>query len=265
LNLEDFLRRIVLAVKSARASNLHYPPYPLARSNGSPDAALVDSREIARLSENHLARFAILPEEEAIVQLYRRIKRDALRACYPKNWESVSFHCRYLADGGLGPVETALDALLWYLVWNTSRTLTAARGLRVIQAFFEERSNAAHVDRSQAVALRYQAWRRSGFREVLHELPLDGSPFPLRSQFIIVASEEAPIEGLNTVFASFQEDPLRLCISSRVLEAELARMGEPQRAHQLIAGQLLAVVEERLGSLAYMRDAGVAVTEGAAT
>ncbi|OGK11640.1 MAG: hypothetical protein A2Y63_01865 [Candidatus Riflebacteria bacterium RBG_13_59_9] len=256
VNLEDFMRRVLLAAKSAQQGNLYYSPYPLARIPGMSDMALADSREVVRSAENQLAKYVVLPEEATMITLYKRLMRDASRASYPRQWSKVDFHSRYLPDAAFPALTNAFDALFWFLVWNTALTLTVAQGLEVVQAFFLDEQNTVLADRAAPASERFRSLRRQGFQQMEADINLSASPFPVSAQFIIVGDENAPIEGTNTVFVSFHEEPLRVKLACRVLTDMIGEISPSPSLAEQVRGRMLALVEERLGSLPYELAAG---------
>ena len=255
VNLEGFMHRVLLAAKSSLTDNLYCPQYPVIRNEGGSDAAVTNSREIIRSAENQLARYTILPQEKALMKLYGRLVRDACKAEYPKAWESVAFCSRYLEDLDFPPLVTCFDALWWYLLGHTTRTLTASQGLELLHAFFLEES-ATVSDRGAVVRERFSAMQRKDTLLVDSETRLPASPFPAGSQFIIVGSEDAPIEGSNTVFAAFHEAPLTLRIGCRVVATD-DRMELSDIMKQELIRQAMLLVKARLGLLSDAADSVV--------
>ena len=244
VNLEGFMHRVLQAAKSSLTDNLYYPQYPVIRNERVSDMAVADSKEIIRSAESQLARYTILPQEKALTKLYSRLIRDAGRAVYPKAWEGIDFYSRYLEDLDFPPLVSCFDALWWYLIGHTTRTLSASQGLELLHAFFLEES-ATVSDRGTLVRERFEAMQRKDTLLVDKEIALSASPFPAGSQFIIVGSEDAPIEGPNTVFATFHEAPLAMRICCRVVAEEdcpeltdIAKQGLIQRAMLLIKARL---------------------------
>ncbi len=247
VNLEGFMRHVLLAVKSALRENLYYPPYPVVRTEQGSDMAVANSREIIRSAENYLARYTILPQEKALAELYRRLVRDAGRAEYPKTWNLVDFYTRYLAKLDFPALISCFDALWWYLLGRTTRTLSASQGLEVLHAFFLEES-ATVSDRGAVVRERFSDLQRRDAPLVDKEIKLAASPFPPGTQFIIIGSEEAPIEGPNTVFATFHEAPLALRVGCRVIVPDdRAELSDTKKKE--VIQQAMLLLKERLGAL----------------
>ena len=247
VNLEGFMHRILLAAKASLPDNLYYPPYPVVRTGHGSDMAVTDSREIIRSAENQLARYTILPQEGALADLYRRLVRDAGRAVYPKAWERVDFYSRYLEKLDFPPLVSCFDALWWYLLGHTTRTLSASQGLELLYAFFLE-EGATASDRGAVVRERFAAMQRKDTLLIDSEMPLPASPFPAGSQFIIVGSEDAPIEGPNTVFATFHEAPLALRVACRVVATD-GRTELSNIVKQELIQQAMLLARTRLGLL----------------
>jgi len=245
VNLEGFMHRVLLAAKSSQSDNLYYPPYPVVRTERASDMAVTDSREIIRSAENQLARYTILPQEKALAKLYSRLIRDAGRAAYPKAWERVDFYSRYLEKLDFPPLVASFDALWWYLLGHTTRTLSASQGLELLYAFFLEES-ATVSDRGAMVKERFEAMQRKDTLIVDSEIPLQASPFPAGSQFIIIGSEDAPVEGPNTVFATFHETPLAMRICCRVVATD-DRTELSDIVKQELVQQAMLLVKARLG------------------
>lgn len=247
VNLEGFMHRVLLAAKSSLPDNLYYPPYPVVRTGHGSDMAVADSREIIRSAENQLARYTVLPQEEALAKLYRRLVRDASRAVYPKAWERVDFYSRYLENLDFPPLVASFNALWWYLLGHTTRTLSASQGLELLYAFFLEES-ATVSDRGAMIRERFDAMQRKDTLLVDSEMALPASPFPAGSQFIIIGSEDAPIEGPNTVFATFHEAPLALKVGCRVVVMD-DRTELSDIVKQELIQQAMLLVRTRLGLL----------------
>jgi len=141
----------------------------------------------------------------------------------------------------------SFDALWWYLLGHTTRTLSASQGLELLYAFFLEES-ATVSDRGAMVRERFDAMQRKDTLLIDSEMPLPVSPFPVGSQFIIIGSEDAPIEGPNTVFASFHEAPLALRVGCRVVATD-DRMELSDIVKQDLVQQAMLLVRARLGLL----------------
>jgi hypothetical protein len=248
VNLEDFLRRVLLAAKSAHPENFSYELYPVAKAGVGAGMASTSNSDLAQLYEHNLSRYHILPQERQLIALYRKLNRDAQLPSYPRAWEKVSFHERYLQAGDFPVLNTCFDALMWFFVRHTTRSITATDGLELVRTFFMEPAVLTATDRVQAALERLEPLIRPGFAVFDHWAELAQSAFQPGTRFIITGSDEAPIEGPNTVIASFQDNPLRLELRSYLLETELAQVAPfPERKAEL-AGRMAALSEARLGA-----------------
>lgn len=248
VNLEDFLRRVLLAAKSAHPENFSYELYPVAKAGVGAGMASTSNSDVAQLYEHNLARYHILPQEQKLISLYRKLNRDAQLPSYPRAWEKVSFHERYLQAVGFPVLNTCLDALMWFFVQHTTRSITATDGLELVRTFFMEPAVLTATDRVQTALERVEGRVRAGFTAFDYRIELARCAFQPGTRFIITGSEEAPLEGPNTVIASFQHSPLRLELRSYLLEAEMAQIAPfPERKAEL-AGRMAALAEARLGA-----------------
>lgn len=256
VSLEDFMRRVLLAVKSARQDNLYYPPYPIVRSICSPDSAVAHSEDIIRLAENQLARFVILPQEAAMIKVYRAIMRDAGLDGYPPRLLKVDFYGHYLAKLGFPALELAFDALFWFLAGRTSRTLNAVEGIKLVYGFFQDPATLIEEDRTEVIAHQFKELVPADLRLLECEWELGECPFPPGSKFIIVKDMFAPIEGLNTVFAAFSGAPRRAKLSCRAYAHDLEHFGSASAAQSQVSEIMLKLAEERLGKVFATAQAG---------
>ncbi len=256
LNLEDFMRRVLLAAKSARQDNLYYAPYPIVRNLEGVDAAVTHSEEIICLAENQLARYVILPQEVAMVRVYRAIMRDAGLDSYPAKLEKKDFYGHYLAGLGFPALEQAFDALFWFLVGRTSRTLNAVEGIKLTYAFFQDPATQLVQDRTEIVPQQFKELTPKDLEFVEHNIELGACPFSVGSKFILVGSDQAPLEGLNTVFVEFAGAPRRAKLSCRMHTHDIERMGDPKAAYAQLARAMLLLAEVRLGKIFVSAKAG---------
>jgi len=261
VNLEDFLRRVLLAVKSAHPENFSFDLYPVAKSGVAAGMAATSNSALAQLYEHSLAHYHILPEEQALIALYKKLHRDAQLPAYPRAWDKVSFFERYLRPADFPVLDVCFDALMWFFTRHTTRSIPASGGLELVRTFFLEPETLAADDRVQTALERLESATRPDFARFDHRVELAQCAFQPGTRFILVGSDEAPLEGPNTVVACFQDNPLRLELTCYLLEAELAQISPfPAHVEALVTG-MVALAAARLGALA---KADVEATEEAA-
>lgn len=256
LNLEDFMRRVLLAVKSARADNLYYAPYPIVRNPESADTAATHSEEVIRLAENQLGRYVILPQETAMVRVYRAMMRDVGLDSYPAKLEKKDFYGYYLAGLSFPALEQAFDALFWFLVGRTSRTLNAVEGIKLVYAFFQDPATQLLGDRTEFVPEQFKEHLPKDLVLIEYDIDMAASPFAAGSKFILVGDSMAPLEGMNTVFAQFCDKPRRAKLSCRMHAHDLERMGDAKTSQATVSQAMLRLAEERLGKIFATAKAG---------
>ncbi len=256
LNLEDFMRRVLLAVKSARADNLYYAPYPIVRNPEGADAAATHSEEVIRLAENQLGRYVILPQEVAMVRVYRAMMRDVGLDSYPAKLEKKDFYSYYLAGLSFPALEQAFDALFWFLIGRTSRTLNALEGIKLTYAFFQDPVTQLVSDRTEVVPEQFKELVPTDLQIIEHDIELAACPFAAGSKFILVGDSMAPLEGMNTVFAQFCDKPRRAKLSCRMHTHDLERMGDAKAAQAVVAQAMLRLAEDRIGKIFATAKAG---------
>lgn len=250
------MRRVLLAVKSARADNLYYAPYPIVRNPEGADAAATHSEEVIRLAENQLGRYVILPQETAMVRVYRAMMRDVGLDSYPAKLETKDFYSHYLSALNFPALEQAFDALFWYLIGRTSRTLNAVEGIKLVYAFFQDPETQLVSDRTEVVPEQFKELVPKDLVLVEHEIELGACPFAAGSKFILVGDSMAPLEGMNTVFVQLCDKPRRAKLSCRMHTHDMERMGDAKAAQALVAQAMLRLAEERLGKIFATAKAG---------
>ncbi len=261
LNLEDFMRRVLLAVKSARKDNLSYPPYPIARHSDNPDMATSHAEEVIRLAENQLSRYVVLPQETAMIAAYRKLMKDVGQESYPRRMEQLDFYSYYLAQLAFPALELAFDALFWYLTGRTSRILTAKEGVELIYAFFQDPETQLAPDRAVIVRERYAKLVPPEMQVIEMVRELAESPFA-SAKYIIVGREDAPLEGANTVFVEFMEGPARAKLSCRIPAHALEPLGSLSNMQAQVETVMMKLAEERLGPV-FAKPAGKSEVDAA--
>lgn len=248
INLEDFFRQALLAAKASHAGNLHFPLYPLSTSDQNSSMAFPSNTQIALHTASRLARFVVLPQEQALIHLYRQMAREAMRAGFPRRWQRDTFHQRYLAGIHFPLLALAFDALFWFLVRRTTRTLSVPEGLRLVHSFFLREDNQSPSERAQVVREEHASLLNPEMRRWETELELTAVPFNVQKTYLVVIHEDAPVEGMNTYFVQFALAPPTARLTTFIPEREHAVSEEIPAYRRQLEDKLRASFIRRFGS-----------------
>ncbi len=243
ISLEDFFRQVLIAHKRSLEDNLYYPLYPLSREDETGPFMVSDSTEVARLTEHNLSRFAILPQERLMLKLYRRMLYDMKRPTYPSTFKQKSFFEYYLETHGLHLLNQAIDVLFWHLIRGTSRLVSAEDGLKALRNVF----GAFGTDEGSRGNQKVEVKERTYVETMTFEYTIAFStlPYPTDHDYLVMAEEEAPVEGRNCFLVSFEESPprARLKVHLPLDEADVVSSSETEAL--TLKSDLFRVFNER--------------------
>jgi hypothetical protein len=203
VTLEEFFRNLANAVKVASADNYQFPLYseqifqPL--TGESPD---VNSSNYVMFQQSLLAKYQVLPEEKAVIELFPTLLADANRiATDPGFLTSETFYKRYLSGFGDGPILDAIDSLLFFFSQRSSRMLTARKGMEVLRDLFLDKGL---IERTEIDAGRkYLDSERPELPSGRVELTLPFKMMPTDTVYICRDTTERPLECSNSFFVKF--------------------------------------------------------------
>jgi|GEM_PF-3892942 len=255
VNLEDFFRQLLLAAKAAHPGNLRYPLYPLSEGDDDFRMALPSNTQIARYTESRLARFVVLRQEGNLIRLYRQITRDAMRSVFPRRWARVDFHQRYLAGAELPALALAFDALFWFLVRRTTRTLSVSDGLRLIHSFFLDEDAWSTGERIQSVREKHADLVDASIWAYEVNLVLATAPFDAGKTYMVVNREHAPVEGMNSYAVQFDLAVPCAILTTFLPAHEYALVEKLESYREQVGNDLRAGFAQRFGCC--LRERGV--------
>ncbi|MCD6120004.1 hypothetical protein J7K50_09250 [bacterium] len=203
---EEFLRNLVNAVKISSPDNYSYPLYKhfFGDNGGSDNGNSSRSDETHKLLENYLHRYKVLPEEAALIKLFKKISIDIDHAYrHPRKLGSVSLS-RYLdAFVDFPALKSCLDLVCHYFLHKTTGSVNASDGLVLIDKCFFERSELPFIEHLELL--------RDECRAGVHAIPALSMNIETELRFrrdrlyCIQFAAERPVQTSNSFFAHFEK------------------------------------------------------------
>ncbi len=204
---EEFLRNLVNAVKISSPDNYPYPLYThfhagVEEGAEASVAPMNRSDEMHRQYENYLHKYKVLPEEDALVKFYKKVRVDIDAAHQPgARLSEVSFR-EYLEDFINFPAFLqCFDLITNYFMHKSAAEVSAAEGLVLIDNCFFERSNEAF---EETLAKLRDEYRSTVYAVPLMAFEVRVNPrFRMDRLYCVRFDEERPIQTTSTFYAHF--------------------------------------------------------------